>query len=275
MVKNMAEYQKLTPSEVTRIFSGMSPIKATRYFNKVMTNPGTPDANVDLFRQYRMQNENKFLSEEQMRGNRRSRGSWTEGRGFSGGYQSRDNGRTYDSYGGSHDNRGRSYDNDGNEQGGYHDGGRDQRYDGRHDNGFSSYYGAHNQGRGNNSGNGQRRGGFWSTLWKPKQEFDQMTPKEQKFFVGAFKRKNRSMNTAYSLRVLTNPETPVEDKKAMVQVVNSNPRLFFSRDKAGDGKDFRNDRNGGNRGNNRYNNRYNNRNDNGYDGGYYDPRRDV
>ena len=78
--------------------------------------------------------------------------------------------------------------------------------------------------------------GIWSSLWKSDAEFNAMSPKKKKFFVGAFKRKNRSKNTAYSLRVLTNPSTPVEDKIAMVEVVNENPKLFFSKDRPSNGR---------------------------------------
>ena len=64
------DFQKFTPSEVTRIFRGMSPLKATRYYNKIMTNPDSPKENIDLVMQYRQQNPQKFLSDEQMRSQR-------------------------------------------------------------------------------------------------------------------------------------------------------------------------------------------------------------
>ncbi|HKM14264.1 MAG TPA: hypothetical protein VJY42_05085 [Candidatus Methanomethylophilaceae archaeon] len=294
-------FEKLTPSEVTRIFSKMSPLKATRYYNKVMTNPDTPNVNVDLFRQYRAQNENKFLSDEQMR-SQRNKGSWNAGKGYGGGYRDRSYGRTYGSEGNSYDNRGRSYDRYGNEQGGYNDGGYDQRNN-RSRGGFSDYYGGGRMMRGQkidvtqprsydqvgstmdiinndigrtkyfmavinnpksnqetitnlvkyrNANPGlfaaddvamntrtQRRDsgrGFWSSLWKSDAEFNSMSPRKKQFFVGAFKRKNRSKNAAYSLRVLTNPNTPVEDKKVMVEVVNENPKMFFSKDNPSGGR---------------------------------------
>ena len=74
--------QKLTPSEVTRIFSGMSPLKATRYYNRIMTNPNSPAQNIDIVRQYREQNPHKFLSDDQLRGNRGQKGSWMYGKGY-------------------------------------------------------------------------------------------------------------------------------------------------------------------------------------------------
>ena len=294
-------FEKLTPSEVTRIFSKMSPLKATRYYNKVMTNPSTPDVNVDLFRQYRAQNEKKFLTDEQMRsyGNK---GSWTEGKGFGGGYRDRSYGRTYGSDGDSYDNSGRFYDRYGNERGGYNDGGYDRRPRVSRG-GFSEYYGGGRKMRGemriditqprsyeqvgsrmreidgpvgrtryfmkvvNNSGSNKetitnlvkfrnanpslfvsdeeaisagpmrrKEGGFWASLWKSDAEFNAMSPKKKQFFVGAFKRKNRSKNTAYSLRVLTNPDTSREDKIAMVEVVNENPKLFFSKNSPSNGR---------------------------------------
>lgn len=294
-------FEKLTPSEVTRIFSKMSPLKATRYYNKVMTNPDTPNVNVDLFRQYRAQNEQKFLSDEQMR-NQKNKGSWNSGKGYSGGYRDRQYGRTYGSDGRSYDNRGRQYDRYGNERGGFNDGGSDYGYS-EDRGGFSRYYGGGRRMRrqpidisqprsyeqvgdtiqglnsdvartryfmkvvNNNASNpetvknlvkyrnanpsifatdeaakaagpvNRNRGrGFWSSMWKSDAEFNAMSPKKKKFFVGAFKRKNRSKNAAYSLRVLTNPSTPVEDKIAMVEVVNENPKLFFTKDRPSNGR---------------------------------------
>jgi len=138
MATNSFEPQKLTPSEVTRIFSKMSPLKATRYYNKCMTNPNTPQDNVALFMQYREQNTNSFLTDEQMKAHR-EKGSWFAGKGYNGGYCERSNGRTYDSYGDGHDNNGRSYDRYGGEYGGYQDGGSERRFYGDR-NGFSDYY---------------------------------------------------------------------------------------------------------------------------------------
>ena len=54
-----------------------------------------------------------------------------------------------------------------------------------------------------------------------------MSPKKQKFFVRAFQGRNRARNTAYGLRVMTNPNTSNDDKQAMAEVVNENPGLFF------------------------------------------------
>ena len=54
-----------------------------------------------------------------------------------------------------------------------------------------------------------------------------MSPKKQKFFVRAFRGRNRARNTAYGLRVMTNPSTSQDDKQAMAEVVNENPGLFF------------------------------------------------
>ena len=105
--------QKLSPSEVTRILSGMSPLQATRYYNKCMTNPNTPVENVNLLMQFRAQNPNKFLSEDQIKGSRRSKGSWMAGKGYSGGWKDKSNGRVY-SQGYSYDAYGRAYDPSGN-----------------------------------------------------------------------------------------------------------------------------------------------------------------
>ena len=66
-----------------------------------------------------------------------------------------------------------------------------------------------------------------------------MSPKKQKFFVRAFRGRNRARNTAYGLRVMTNPQTSVEDKQAMAEVVNENPGLFFKNasNNGGQGRD--------------------------------------
>ncbi len=78
----MAQPRKLSPSELSQMMSSMSPQRATRSYNKCMTNPDTPQENLMLLRQYRDQNLDRFLSEDQMRGNRGFKGSWTFGKGF-------------------------------------------------------------------------------------------------------------------------------------------------------------------------------------------------
>lgn len=289
------------------MMSGMSPQRATRFYNKCMTNPDTPSENITLLRQFRAQNPDRFLSDDQMTGGRATRGSWMAGRGFSGGFREKGSTRVYDSDGFSYDGYGNRYDSGGNQTGGWHDGGTEPFQGNGRANGFSNYYGAAYQApsggrrgrrdtrpisaprsyeelgqrlmsfdsdvartryflkvmnnpesnpetknalvRFRNSNPGifvsdddaiaagptmqPRRGGFWSNLWKPKDEFESMAPKKQKFFVRAFQSRNRARNTAYGLRVMTNPETSSEDKQAMTEVVNENPALFF-RSAAGD-----------------------------------------
>ncbi len=298
------DFQKFTPSEVTRIFRGMSPLKATRYYNKIMTNPDSPKENIDLVMQYRQQNPQKFLSDEQMR-SQRSTGVWFAERGYGKGYRKNHN---YDSDGFSYDQYGNRYDAYGNQTGGWNDGGSEPFQGNGNPNGFSSYYGAHSQkprfGRQrkpisearspqeisatvsglksnvartryfnkvveNPESNietvdnliafrdahpemfasdeeaaaagpvAPRKQGFWSTFWKPQEEFAAMSPKKQKFFVRAFRGRNRARNTAYGLRVMTNPQTSVEDKQAMAEVVNENPGLFFKNasNSGGQGRD--------------------------------------
>ena len=90
------DIQRLSPSDATRMFSGMSPLQATRYYNKAMTNPNSPEENLRIIRQYREQNPQKFLTEEQMSG-QRNQGSWLRGRGYGGGY--RPKGMVHDSDG--------------------------------------------------------------------------------------------------------------------------------------------------------------------------------
>lgn len=296
----MSEPKRLSPSELTRIMSGMSPLKATRYYNKCMTNPDTPKENIDLLMQYRAQNQNRFLSEDQMRGDRGYKGSWNFGKNYSGGYRER-RGRVYDSDGYAYDGYGNRYDAYGNMVGRnsdetFSDGGSEPFQGNGDPRGFNDYYGA---GRGmlrsrrrpiseprsyeelaqriysmdsdvartryfmkvvnnpetnpdtlNNlvrlrNGNPSifasdedakaagpvRRpgtgGGFWASMWKPQDQFDAMSPKKKKFFTVALRNRNRARNTAYGLRVMTNPVTSQEDKDAMAAVVNENSALFF------------------------------------------------
>lgn len=380
---NLKEPQRLTPSEVTRMLSGMSPLQATRYYNRCMTNPNTPDTNLSLLRQFRAQNPDRFLSDEEMaKIPRKAQGSWVSGKGFSGGYRRKD--RVYDSDGFSYDDQGRAYDRFGRESGSWHDGGDADYYgyvtadkivsrrgSGRpfrrkgkpiseprsieeigetlkgmndpirarfylqkiKDNPESNpetvrnaqhfidvgstfiaseeqfeQYKANRAVRPQTAGkrgfwqsvrrpvsearspdeiaatvtnlrsnvartryfdkvisnpesnpqtvdnliafkdanpglfasseeaaNAPREGGFKSRFWKPQEEFDAMSPKERKFFVGAMYRNNRAKNTAYSLRVLTDPDTSQDDRDAMVNVVRRNPLLFFRSAKPGKG----------------------------------------
>lgn len=69
--------------------------------------------------------------------------------------------------------------------------------------------------------------GRFSGFWKSDDEFKAMSPKKQMFFVKATQSNNHARNTAYGLRVVTNPETAKEDRRAMCEVVNENPGLFF------------------------------------------------
>jgi len=380
---SLKEPQKLTPSEVTRMFSGMSPLQRTRYYNKCMTNPNTPPANVNLLMQYRAQNADLFLSEEQMAGSRKSKGSWVAGKGFSGGWRDGSNGRVYTSSGYSYDNNGKYYDPSGNEAGGWRDGGPDPdeygfvygddfikgrrsapfQGDGRFrrqrkpidqprsslelvetlkglgspvrgrrylesivqnegsnpetienarkllasnspliatDEQMAAWTPKARSGRGifsrrpvnearsaediaglmgrlrsnvartryydkvigNPESNEQtvsnlmafrnanqnmfasdeeaqaapRGTGRRASFWKSKEEFDGMSPRKKYFFVGAVHRNSRSKNTAYGLRVITDPDTTPDDREAMTQVVRENPLLFFRRAKSGKGQ---------------------------------------
>ncbi len=304
----MANIQKMSPSELSSRIEKMGPVAATKFYNRCMTNPDTPDYNLTLLRQYRAQNPEKFAPDSDLRGNRGQRGSWLYGKGYGSGYggqyRDRRNGRVYDDSGFSYDAQGNRYDYRGNQTGGYQDGGSEpfQGYgDGR---GFSDYYGAANQRpqgyperrrnrrqrkpvseprsydelyqvisglngdvartryfmkvlnnpqtpeetkvnlvrlRNNApqmfapddvaqaAGPQVQRKGFWAAHWKSQEEFDEMSPKEKKFFVKAFQSGNRNSNSSYALKVLTNPEASVEDKQAVASVVQKNPDFFFKR----------------------------------------------
>ena len=119
----MAQPRKLSPSELSQMMSGMSPQRATRFYNKCMTNPDTPQENINLLRQFRDQNPQMFLSEDQMKGDRGYKGSWVFGKGFSGGFREKPWGGVRDSDGFSYDPHGNRYDNYGNLVTGFTDGG--------------------------------------------------------------------------------------------------------------------------------------------------------
>jgi len=302
----MSNIPKLSASEVSSRMGRMSPRQATSFYNRCMVNPDTPQENILLLRQYREQNPDRFLSDEQMRS---SRGSTGFGSRKGGWFREKGN-HVIDGDGFSYDRDGNRYDAYGNADTGFRDGGSGWSFRGNgNPNGFSSYYGAANQGSPNryrNDGNpnsgsngnrrpisearsyeelGQtlmslgsdvrrtryfmkvannpdtnpetlnnlvrfrnnnpsifasdetakeagpqmqgRRRGIFSNLWKSEDEFKSMAPKKQKFFVRAFRNRNRARNTAYGLRVMTNPTTSQDDKVAMAEVVNENPGLFF------------------------------------------------
>ena len=120
----------------------MSPLKATLYYNTILTNPDSPKENIDLVMQYRQKNLQKFFSDEQMR-SQRNTGVQSAERGFEGGYRRR--GRNYDSDGFSYDQYGNRYDNRGNSTDGFSDGGSERFQGNWSPYGFSEYYGVLNQ----------------------------------------------------------------------------------------------------------------------------------
>ncbi|MDO5862113.1 MAG: hypothetical protein Q4Q58_04900 [Thermoplasmata archaeon] len=269
----------------------MNPLTATRFYNKCMVNPDTPQGNILLLRQYREQNPARFLSDEQM-------AAYGEPKTRIRRKSKEDKDRVHDSDGFSYDSHGNRYDPNGNETGGFNDGGSEAFRGNGSEKGFSDYFGAGKQKPDrkwkkddrpfsvarsyeelgarltsfeSNIGRTKyflkvmdnpesspetktalvkyrndhpdlfatdddakaaapvkpRKKGFWSSLWKPQEEFDALTPKKKFFFANAFKTKSRARNTAYGLKVMTNPTASAEDKQALTEVVNENPALFF------------------------------------------------
>jgi len=208
--------QKLTPSEATRIFSGMSPLRATRYYNKIMTNPNTPQENINIIRQYRDQNPQRFLTDEQMAG-QRNKGSWMKGRGYSGGYTPR--GMVRDGDGFYYDqNTGQRYSQYGRDDG-FQDGGDGYRFQGNgRANGFSNYYGAAYQ---------RPRRGFRRQnrpITDPRSYDD--------LYRTVTSLKSDVARTRYFQKVINNPETPDETKQNLVRLRNNAPQIFASDDEA-------------------------------------------
>ena len=212
--------QKLTPSEATRIFAGMSPLRATRYYNKIMTNPNTPQENLSIVRQYREQNPQRFLSDEQMAGQRNT-GSWIRGRGFSGGYRPR--GMVQDSDGFYYDqNTGQRYNPYGRDDG-FQDGGDGRRFQGNgRANGFSNFYGAARMRPHNgsfNSNRNQRR------PISDVRSYDDL-------YQTVSGLKSDVARTRYFQKVISNPETPDETKQNLVRLRNNAPHIFASDEEA-------------------------------------------
>ena len=214
------------------LFDGMDPYRATAYIRKMVTNPDTPMENRELVQKFARENPSRFMNDEEFEYVAAERRRLNAERvqqnmppGGYGGFDDRGNLRTgYDNgrrgwFGGRDnrdDRRGRS----------------DQPRYGNYDNGYGrgyndGYYGAQDldSGRGYEQTGNERR--FWSFLWKPKEEFDSMPPKEKKFFVRFYRNRTRAQNTAYGLRVMTNPDSSIEDKNAVAEVVNDHPQMFF------------------------------------------------
>ena len=221
----MANIQKMSPAELSERMQKMNPVSATRFYNRCMTNPDTPDANLALLRQYRAQNPERFAPDTEVRGNRGQRGSWMYGRGYGSGYggqyRDRRNGRVYDGSGFSYDNQGNRYDNRGNNTGGYHDGGSEpfQGYgDGR---GFSDFYGAADV----RPRSGYRRGRNQRKPVSVPRSYDEL-------YQTISGLNGDVARTRYFMKVLNNPETPEETKQNLVRLRNSAPQMFVPDDVA-------------------------------------------
>ena len=210
-----AGIQRLTPSEATRIFSGMSPLRATRYYNKIMTNPDTPQQNIDIVRQYRDQNPQRFLTDDQMKAQARgNNGLWSRGRGFSGGYVPK--GMMQDGDGFYYDMNGNRYGFNVTPDGQIADGGNGYRFQGNgRANGFNRYYGAANQ---------RPRNGFFRAQRKPLSQprsYDEL-------YQTVSGLRSDVARTRYFQKVLNNPNTPEETRQNLVRLRNNAPHMFAS-----------------------------------------------
>lgn len=221
----MANIQKMSPSELSARMEKMNPVSATRFYNRCMTNPDTPDSNLALLRQYRAQNPERFAPESALRGNRGQKGSWMYGRGYGRGYggQYRQGGRVYDGSGFSYDQYGNRYDNRGNPTGGYQDGGSEpfQGYgDGR---GFSNYYGAANQ---------RPRGGYFGNRRRNQRKPVSEPRSYDELYQTVSGLGSDVARTRYFMKVLKNDQTPEETKQNLVRLRNSAPHMFAPDDVA-------------------------------------------
>ena len=212
--------QRLSPSEATRIFAGMSPLRATRYYNKIMTNPNTPQENLSIVRQYRDQNPQKFLSDEQM-ARQRNNGSWMKGRGFSGGYVPK--GMVQDGDGFYYDQYGQRHDFNVRPDGQIVDGGNGYRFQGNgRANGFSKYYGTANQ---------RPRNGYFNGNRNQRRPISDVRSYDD-LYQTVSGLKSDVARTRYFQKVLGNPQTPEETKVNLVRLRNNAPHMFAPDDVA-------------------------------------------
>ena len=209
--------QRLTPSEVTRIFSGMSPLKATRYYNKIMTNPNSPNQNIDVVRQYREQNPQKFLTDDQLKAQARGNtGVWSKGRGYSGGYSPK--GMVADGDGFYYDQYGNRYDFNVTPDGQIQDGGNGYRFQGNgNPNGFSDYYGSANQ---------RPRNGYFGRRNRNQRRPISDVRSYDDLYQTVSGLKSDVARTRYFQKVLGNPQTPEETKQNLVRLRNNAPHMF-------------------------------------------------
>jgi len=214
--------QVLSASETSRIFGGMSPLKATRYYNKIMTNPNTPKQNIDIVRQYREQNPQKFLSDDQMRSQGRGNtGVWSRGRGFSGGYRPKN--MVQDSDGFYYDQYGQRYDFNVTPDGQIQDGGNGYRFQGNgRANGFSRYYGAANQ---------RPRNGYFNSNRNQRRPISDVRSYDD-LYQTVSGLKSDVARTRYFQKVVGNPQTPEETKQNLVRLRNNAPHIFASDEEA-------------------------------------------
>ncbi len=204
------------------MMDGMNPIRATRFYNKCMTNPDTPRANIDLLMQYRAQNPEKFASVDQTKPeDRRYWGSWIADGGLSRRHF-RDE-RIFDSDGYSYDKFGNRFDNRGNNMAGFNDGGSERFQGNGNPNGFSNYYGAGRQ---------MRSGGFFGR----RNNRDRRPINEARSYEELGQRlmsfDSDIARTRYFMKVAKNPETNPETLNNLVRFRNNNPQMFASDDDA-------------------------------------------
>lgn len=218
----MTEPKKLSPSDLSVSMAKMSPKQRTRYYNKCMTNPDTPKENLSLLRQYRDQNEGMFASEDQLGSSRRSKGSYTYGKNYSGGYRDRSNGRVYGSDGYSYDNNGNSYNSYGNS------------YDPR-GNGYGNNNGNGYNGNRGSSGRYSRASDYYAAgdrrRRSPKRPISEPRSYEDlaQTVMGL---KSDVARTRYFMKVANNPDTPPETLNNLVRFRNANGGIFASDEEA-------------------------------------------
>lgn len=115
----MANNRKLSPTEIGSLFEGKDRTRNSRYVHTLMSNPNTPDENVEMIGQYVISHPEQFLSDEEIAKNPNV---------FKKAAPYRRKDRLYDGGGYSYDASGQCYDPAGNMVGGWHDGGSEQSF---------------------------------------------------------------------------------------------------------------------------------------------------
>ena len=94
----------LKAEDLDSIFGSKDRIRATQYAHRALGNPNTPAENAELISKYVQDHPDKFLSDDEIKGNpslfrSKRRSDRVPGRVYTGGYSYDNQGNMYDPYG--------------------------------------------------------------------------------------------------------------------------------------------------------------------------------